>query len=126
MANRVTVDEVKTIIDTTLTATIITGYIKSANAFVTASLEPVLTDVTILKEIERWLAAHMIASTKERQSKEESAGGATIKYAGYWGTGLNGTSYGQMAIAIDTSRTLSAMAAGKQFAWTKAIPQFES
>ena len=125
MANRVTVDEVKTIIDTTLTATIITGYIKSANAFVTASLGTVLTDAIVLKEIERWMSAHMIAATKERQSKKEAAGGASIEYVGYWSTGLNGTSYGQMAIAIDTSRTLSAMAGGKQFAWTKAIPQFE-
>jgi len=124
MALRVTEEEVLEIMDTSLTEDEVTPYITSANAFVTALLTTV-TDATVLKEVERWVTAHMIASTKERMSKEEEAGGAKIKYAGYWGTGLNGTSYGQMAIALDTSRTLAALANGKQFATTRAIPQFD-
>jgi hypothetical protein len=125
MAKRTTVEEVKTVIDTSLTNTVISNYITSANVFVTDQLVGKGLSDEMLKEIERWLTAHMIASTKERQSKEESAGGAAIKYAGFWGTGLNGTSYGQMAVTLDTSRTLAAISDGKQFAWTKAIPQFD-
>ena len=126
MAKRVTPEDVKAILDNTgLSTTIISTFITSANVFVDATLLDKGLSDSVLKEIERWLTAHMIVSTRERQSKEEGAGGAYIKYAGEWGKGLNLTTYGQMAVSLDTSNTLSAMADGKKSAWTKAIPQFE-
>jgi hypothetical protein len=112
--------------DTSLTEGDVTPFLTSANAFVTASLGSSLLSESILKEIERWITAHMIASTKERQAKEEEAGGAKIKYAGYWGAGLLGTSYGQMAVALDTTGVLLLVTEGRRFAWTKSIPQFEN
>ena len=120
---RTTVSEVKIILDgTELSSSIITGFINSANIFVTNALSGKGLDESVLKEIEMWLAAHMITSTRERQIKKAGAGGATVEYAGYWGTGLNGTSYGQMAVMLDTSKTLEAMAKGKLNAWSKAVP----
>lgn len=126
MATRVTAAEVIEILDTSLTGTDVLPFVTSANIFVTASLTGKGLSDDNLKEIERWVCAHMVASTKERQSKKEEAGGAKIEYAGYWGQGLSGTSYGQMAITLDPTGTLSSLSVGKQMAYIKAIPQFES
>ncbi len=121
--SRTTVDLVKDILDDTgLSDTIIESFIDGANTFVTANLGGKSLSTALLTEIERWIAAHMIASTRERTAKKAGAGGAEIEYTGYWSTGLNGTSYGQMAVTLDTSKTLEALAQGKLAAWSKAVP----
>lgn len=118
---RVTPEEVKAIIDTTLTDTIVYSYILGANALVNTALGTGAT--AILKEIERWLTAHLIASTKERQAKKEEAGGAKIEYTGNYGAGLHSTSYGQMCMTMDTTGALASLMgkAVKIF----AIPSFD-
>jgi hypothetical protein len=121
--SRVIADDVIAILDdTTVDEDIIETYIISANIFVNAHLTGKGLNESLLKEIERWMTAHMIASTRERQIKKAGAGGAEVEYTGYWSTGLNGTSYGQMCVALDTSKTLEAMAQGKLPAWSKAVP----
>ena len=100
--------------DTTLTDIIIDNYINSANKFVTNALGSTDLDDDTLKSIEQWVTAHLIAYTRERQSKKEEAGGAKIEYTGVFGSGLKGTSYGQMAIALDTSLTLEELSKGKK------------
>lgn len=126
MAVRVTVDEVIEILDDTeLDDDVILAFIGSANVFVTAQLSAKSLDASVLKEIERWVSAHMITMTRERVGKEAGAGGAYIKYAGEWGKGLNGTSYGQTAVMLDTTGTLEALAQGKGKASMKAIPNFD-
>jgi len=108
MANRVTEAEVKAILDnTTMTDPQILAYIVGANALVN-SVFGTGTDA-ILKEIEKWISAHMIAITRERQAKKEGAGGATIEYTGEYTEGLRSTSYGQMAIALDKSGILASL-----------------
>jgi hypothetical protein len=105
MANRVTENDVKAILDnTTLSTSQITPYITSANTLVNTALGTGTTD--ILFEIERWLAAHLIACTRERQAKKEEAGGAKIEYTGIYQEGLHSTTYGQMVLTLDTSGTL--------------------
>ena len=122
---RTTVDDVINILDNTdLDEDVIEGYINSANVFVTATLGTTLS-VAVLTEIEKWMAAHMIVSTRERMSKEEGAGGAYIKWAGEWGKGLLYTPYGQMAVTLDTTDVLNNIAKGKSSAWIKAIPNFD-
>jgi len=111
--------------DTQLTDDIIESFINSANVFVTAALGTKGLTETVLTEIERWIAAHMIVSTRERQSVKEEAGSAKIQWAGVWGSGLLGTTYGQTAVALDTSNTLAAIAKIKGNASIKAIPNFE-
>lgn len=92
---------------------IIDSFIVGANSMVDANLlNKGLSDI-ILKEIERWISAHLIAVTLERQSKKEGAGGASIEYTGTYTEGLNMTSYGQMAISLDKSGTLASLSKGK-------------
>jgi len=108
MAVRVTEAEVKALLDdTTLTDPQVLAFITSANVLVNTALGTGVTD--ILKEIEKWLACHMIAITRERQAKKEEAGGAKIEYTGVTGEGLKMTSYGQMVIALDTSGIMASL-----------------
>jgi hypothetical protein len=107
--------------DTTLEDDVLQSFIDAANTFVTAALGGEGLSVALLTEIERWVAAHMVSHTRERQIKKAGAGGAEVEYTGFWGKGLNGTSYGQMAVMLDTSKTLEAMAQGKLAAWSKAV-----
>lgn len=105
---RCTPDEVKIILnDTTLSNDSIQSYIVTASTLVNTALGSGQTSV--LKEIEKWLAAHLIAVTKERIATEEEAGGAKIKYAGSYGKGLQSTSYGQMVLTLDTTGRLASL-----------------
>ena len=117
---RVTVDEVRSIISTKADDNTIYQYIASAQALMDLLIGQGLTAMQ-MKEIERWLTAHLIASTRDRQAREEGAGGAYIKYTGLSYTGLRGTTYGQQAIVLDTSGTLATIA-GKSVKF-KAIEQ---
>jgi hypothetical protein len=108
MAVRVTATEVKEIINTSLTDAQVTPYITSANVYVNARLVNTTLAEDTLKEIERWMTAHMIAVTRERMAESEEAGGAKIVYVGEFGEGLKSTSYGQMCISLDTSGLLAA------------------
>lgn len=103
---RVTATEVKEIINTSLTDAAVLPYITSANIYVTNRLGTTTLSADILKEIELWFTAHMIAITRERVAKTEEAGGAKIEYVGEYGKGLQATPYGQMCLSLDTSNTL--------------------
>lgn len=106
--SRVTPSEVLTIMDNVeLSDSIVEAYISGAEAFVNENLSTTSLTESTLKEIERWLTAHLISISRERQSKKESAGKASIEYAGAWGEGLKMTSFGQTAIALDMTGTLN-------------------
>jgi hypothetical protein len=123
---RTTVDEVKNILDdTSLGDAIITAYIDDANVYVTDVLTGKGLSTDMMTKIEKWLTAHMITITRERIAKEEGAGGAYIKYAGEWGAGLSSSPYGQMAINLDSSNTLLALAEGKRTATSRAVVSFD-
>ena len=108
MAVRVTEAEVKSIMDeVTVTDLDIATYIIGANALVNSVLGTGTTD--ILKEIERWLTAHLMACTRERMAKKEGAGGAVIEYTGEGGQGLSSTSYGQVVKMLDTTGAMAAL-----------------
>ena len=112
MSYRVTSDEVKGIIGTSLTDLI--PFIRTANAVVNDSLSIDIAagdvSATILKELELWLAAHFIA-IRDPQVKSEKVGDAAVTYRGTDGKGLNATTYGQQAIAIDPTGQLSQISA---------------
>ena len=67
---RVTGEEVKGIIDTELNVNQILSYITTSNVYVNQRLGNVGLSEDILKQIELWFTAHLIASTKERNSKK--------------------------------------------------------
>lgn len=121
---RVTVAEVKAILDdTALSDPVITTFITSANVMVTQALGSSTLGVSVLKEIERWMTAHMIASSRERMAKSEEAGGAKINYTGQFYTGLRGTPYGQMVLVLDTTGAMAAL--GGKAVKLQAIKEFD-
>jgi len=107
MAARVTVTEVKEIITTSLLDAAVVPYITSANVYVTARLGESTLSADVLKEIERWFTAHMIATTKERVTVKEEAGSAKVEYVNQYAQGLKSTAYGQMCISLDTTGLLA-------------------
>ena len=123
MALRVTPDEVKEIIDTDLTDPRITAFITGANAVVEDRLVGKGLSTSLLKEIERWLAAHYIAANIERQAIQEKAGPASQSFANIFGKHLLSTTYGQTAAELDSTGTLAS--AGKKAIVFKAISECE-
>ena len=121
---RTTASEVKKIIDTDLDTSVVDVYISSASEVVTNVLgsDTSLSD-TLKKNIEMWLAAHLIASTREQQIQKAGAGGANVTYQGVTGKGLEATLYGQQVLAMDTTGKMAATIA-KQKASLIAITSF--
>lgn len=108
MAARVTAVELKLILDNTdLSSSVLTSYINTANVLVNQVLGTGTTDV--LKEIEKYLAAHLAVSTRERQAIKEEAGTAKVTYSDQFGEGLRSTSYGQMVITLDVTGKMATL-----------------
>jgi len=114
MAVRTTAAEVKQIIDTSISDAIVNGYIVSASLFVTNHLGSTDLDAATLEDIERWVTAHLISMTRERQASEEKAGSAEQVFTQQFALGLRNTLYGQIAIDLDTTSTLNELADGKK------------
>lgn len=118
---RVTAAEVKEIMaDVTLADGIVNSYILGANSMVNTVLAGKTLSDELLKEIERWLSAHLIAVTRERMASKEGAGGAFIEYAGNYGEGLKSTSYGQTVLVLDSTGSFAAV--GRKQVQFTAIP----
>lgn len=110
MANRANPVDVSNILETgELTDNKILAYITDANAMVNDLLLNSGLASSLLTAIEKWLAAHMIASTRIRMAASEGAGGASITYTGIWGEGLRSTPYGQQVLALDSTGTFANM-----------------
>lgn len=126
MAVRTTATKVKQIIDTDLIDTIVDAYILAANYTITEVLG---SDTELSSdhkaELERWLTAHLIAATRERQASKEGAGGASITYEGMTGKGLEATMYGQQVLAMDATGKLAVYSGAKRQASIYAITSFE-
>jgi len=125
MANRTTAAEVKTILpNCTVSDTIVTTLITSANAVVTEVFSND-TDIgdTLLEEIEKWFTAHMIASSLQRTASDEKLGDAAVKYTGQWGKKLESTPYGQMVLTLDFTGKMGKL--GKQGATITAVTSFD-
>ena len=106
--------DVRLIITSTITTGQADAFILSANLFVTNHLGSTTLDADTLKDIERWVAAHLIAITYERVARKEEAGSAKIEYVGTFAQGLKQTMYGQTAIELDTTGTLDDLANGNK------------
>jgi hypothetical protein len=124
MAARVTASEVKQIMDGCTTAdAVITIMIGAATELIDeVFLNDTDVSTTLLKEIERWLTAHMIASTVYRTTSDEKIGDAQVKYTGKWGSKLESTPYGQMVLTLDFTGKMAKM--GKMGASITAIESF--
>lgn len=103
---RVTDAEVAAILDTSVVS--FTPFILAASILVDVNLATpaILTDTEQLKEIARWLAAHLFA-IMERQARKEETGETLAEYYGKADMGLDFTPYGQQVKVLDTSGTLA-------------------
>ena len=120
--------EVKEVITTNLTNDEVTPFINAANLFVTARLGNKGLGTDLLKEIERYITAHYISSQGGRDEGTagavvaEGAGSASRTYntldARQYGL-LSTTSYGQIAIQLDSSNTL--LNIGRRSSFIKSI-----
>ena len=123
MAKRTNYTKVKEILTTSLSDEAIEAYIAIATVLVDEIPSDAGVSSTLLAEIERFLTAHLIVTTKERRGIEEEVGEARIKYADVFGPGLQATEYGQMVSQLDTSGALATL--GKKRINFKAITSFE-
>lgn len=80
--------------------------------------------IDLLKSIERWFTAHMLASTLIRSTSEEKLGEASVKYTGKWDKNLESTPYGQMVLQLDYTGKMAAMV-GRRGANITAIQSFD-
>jgi len=124
--SRVSATQVKEIMETDLEDTVIEAFITAANLTVTELLgTSALSDATLL-EIERWMAAHLIASTIDRAVDKENTGPTGVTYSGKTAMGLDSTLYGQTCKLLDTTGTLAAfdLAKGYKQASVYAVTSF--
>lgn len=109
MAVRVTVDQVKDVVATTISDLSLENImIAMANQFVDENLADVGLSANALKWIELYLAAHFVALTEEKGGIIlNEVGEARERYSDIYDTGFRATRYGQQAIALDTTGTLA-------------------
>ena len=122
---RVTATEVKAIMDScTVDDTVVDVFITSANVLITEVFDGD-TDMgaTLLKEIERWFTAHMLASTLCRTTTDEKLGEAAVKYTGLFREKLSSTPYGQVVMQLDFTGKMANI--GKRRASIYAIESFD-
>ncbi len=114
----ITATQVKQIIETELDENTINSYISSASALV----DSILTDIptSLSDEIKRWLTAHFIACSRERQPQSAEAGPASITFQGETGFGLDATLYGQQVKVLDYTGRLASL--GLRKAAMRAVP----
>lgn len=123
---RVTAAEVKEIMpDLSMEDSQIAPFIAGAELIITKMFaNDTTTGTNLLKEIERWFTAHMIASTPfYRQASKERVGDAEIAYTGEFKQDLSSTPYGQMVKTLDTTGKMSNV--GKRGITTFTIPSFD-
>jgi len=77
----------------------------------------------MLAEMECWLAAHIVASSRLRQAVSERVGDVSVSYANL-GEGLDSTSYGRMLKQLDVSGKISRI--GLKAVTSKAIKQYDN
>jgi len=105
---RVSAENVKDIIDTSLTTGQINAFINSAHAVVASNLvDKGLSEIT-LTQIELWLAAHLL-SARDQRKKAVKVDDVSVTYQGETGQGLKSTFYGQQVLNLDTTNTLAAL-----------------
>ncbi|UCE65934.1 MAG: DUF4054 domain-containing protein [Candidatus Zixiibacteriota bacterium] len=98
---RTDVNAVRAIIDTKLEESQIENHIETANLMVNTLLADEGYSSGLLTEIEKWLAAHYVA-TQDPRRRAENLGDLNVTYEGRsGGTPLEQTRYGQQVLMLD-------------------------
>jgi hypothetical protein len=106
-STRVTADEVQEIMDTTVADTNIGACITAANLIVNEYLSNQNMSAALLKELERWLAAHLLAMSLDPQDRNVRIGETEVRFEGQFGYGLDHTRFGQVVKTLDSSGNLA-------------------
>lgn len=86
----------------------LTPFIAASNELVTECCSDSSYDATRLEMIERWLAAHFYA-IRDPRAASEKAGSVSANYQYKVDLNLAVTTYGQMAMILDTAGSLAAL-----------------
>lgn len=109
MATRVTAEEVEAIIEID-SGLVITPFITAANLLVTKVCTDASLSDELLKEIERWVSAHLVAiRQKDANLTMARVGPAAEGYLGKVDLHLDATLWGQQAQMLDTSGALATL-----------------
>ena len=104
---RITDTDVRELVDTSDDVDI-DWAVEAAEDMVDAHLISVGHTDNILSRITLFIAAHFVALAVERGGLvREGVGGANASYANIYGEGFRATRWGQQALALDSSGTLS-------------------
>lgn len=104
---RVTVNDVKDVIETDVVDPQIRAFINTAHLMVEDLLTGEGLAENTLTEIERYLAAHLLTLRDPRPQQEKIGSEYSVTYQGKSGMGLQSTQYGQMALTLDTTGKLA-------------------
>lgn len=117
MPERADVPGVCAIVDTDLVNDQVEPFIATANVFVDENLilDPPLSDA-ILTQIETYLAAHFLTLFEPRV-KQEAADGTRFVYESDTALGLSSSKFGQMAMVLDPSGTLTQLNKQNRVKW---------
>jgi hypothetical protein len=108
VAYRVTDEEVREIlVEYEDAAADLTPYIRPANDLVTELCLASGYSDSRLKDIELWLAAHLVACTPQAPQVSSESTGISTSYLKTVGLNLNLTTYGQQVMLIDTAGNLA-------------------
>ncbi len=115
MTIRVSATEVKNIISTSLSdAIVLDPCITLASDIVDNNLTDQGLSTVLLKNIERYLAAHFVALTEEGGALISSEfGDANDRWSDVYKAGLSSTRFGQASIAMDSSGVLNAISTSR-------------
>lgn len=104
MSVRTTKTAVKYVIQTALEDDEIDALITQANLIVTRTVGDEGLAADLLKDMETWLTAHLIAIGKERQPLSEKVGDIWLTFEKIGASGfLEQTTFGQMVLFLDTT-----------------------
>ena len=104
---RVTATEVKEIISTNVSDSDVGACIAAATLIIDNNLANQDMGASLLKEIERWLAAHLLAMSRDPRERNIRVGEAEVRFqSDDFGKGLEATTYGQVVLSMDTSGKL--------------------
>ena len=126
MAVLATVSDVQTLMqDTTINSAYITSVLTTVDLILTKIYEDsdCVISNDLLTQLQKYYAAHIIASTTSRIARTEKLGEAQVEYAGKYGSGLDSTPYGQMVKLIDPCGMIAK--SGKIAATIYAIKSFD-
>ena len=114
MSARINEDEVLAIIAVDSDITDLDPFIDGAHIIVEAILGTSGLAEATLKEIERWIAAHLLAVSRQPPAGQNTTGSAQVSFRSpKLGEFLCGTAYGQQALILDSTGLLASTGSGR-------------